>query len=69
MESSENSIDVAIRRIRLFFPLPGEEHIAVALIEFWGSRAGSRIADLKPDMSMGEILDLVRKTLALSLCL
>ncbi len=60
MESPETPTDIAIKRIRLFFPLPGEEHIAVALTEFVGSRAGSRILDLKPDMTMGEVLDLAK---------
>ncbi len=42
----------------MFFPVAGEERIAVALTEFWASRAGPRIVDLRPDMTMGEILDL-----------
>ncbi len=58
MENIESAAEIAIRRIRLFFPLPGEEHIAVALTKFWGSRAGSRIVELKPEMTMGEVLDL-----------
>jgi hypothetical protein len=60
MENIESATKIAIRRIRLFFPLPSEEQIAVALTEFWGSRAGSRIVELKPDMTMGEILDLAK---------
>ena len=60
MENIESKTDIAIRRIRLFFPLPGEEHIAVALTQFWGKRAGSRIVELKPDMTMGEVLDLAK---------
>jgi hypothetical protein len=60
METPETPTDIAIKRIRLFFPLPGEEHIAVALTEFWGSRAGSRIVDLKPEMTMREVLDLAK---------
>lgn len=58
MESPESLTDIAIKRIRLFFPLPDEEHIAVALTEFLASRAGSKIVDLKPDMTMSEVLDL-----------
>ena len=60
MESPETPTDIAIKRMRLFFPLPGEEHIAVALTGFWGARAGSRILDLKPEMTMGEVLDLAK---------
>jgi hypothetical protein len=60
MENSESPTGAAIRRIRLLFPLPGEEHIAVALTELWGSRAGLRIMDLSPDMSMSEVLDLAQ---------
>ena len=60
MESAETPTDIAVKRIRLFFPLPGEERIAVALTEFWGARAGFRIVDLKPDMKMGEVLDLAK---------
>jgi len=60
MESPETPTDIAIKRIRLFFPLPGEESIAVALTEFWGSRAGSRIVELRPEMTMGEVLDLAK---------
>ena len=52
--------DFAIERIRLFFPLPEEEQLAVALIGFLGRRAGSAIVDLTPDMTMGEVLDLAR---------
>ena len=60
-ESAEpTASDTAIRRIRLFFPLPGEECIAVPLTEFWASRAGSRMAELKPEMTMGEVLDLAK---------
>ena len=58
MENIESPKEIAIRRIRLFFPLPGEEHIAVALTAFWAPRAGPRIVDLKPDMTMGEVLDM-----------
>ena len=54
------STDMAIERIRLFFPLPAEEDIAVALTGFWGSRAGARIVDLRPEMTMGEVLDLTK---------
>jgi len=60
LENTESATEIAIRRIRLFFPLPGEERIAVALTKFWGSRAGSRIVELNPDMTMGEVLDLAR---------
>ena len=60
MEKPESATDIAVKRIRLFFPVPGEEHIAVALTEFCGSRAGSRILDLKADMTMGELLDLAQ---------
>ncbi len=60
MEETESPTDIAIKRMRLFFPLPAEEHIAMALTEFWGSRAGSRILELKPDMPMGEVLDLAK---------
>lgn len=49
-----------IEKIRLFFPLPCEERIAVALTKFWESRAGPRIADLSPDMTLGEVLDLAQ---------
>ncbi len=58
MENTEPPIDIAVNRIRLFFPLPSEEQIAVALTEFWGARAGRRIVELQPDMTMGEVLDL-----------
>ncbi len=50
--------DAAVDRIRLFFPIPEEERVAVALTTFFGPRAGSRIRDLLPDMTMGEVLDL-----------
>jgi len=52
--------EIAIERIRLFFPLPEEEQVAVALVAFLGHRAGSAIADLTPDMARGEVLDLAR---------
>lgn len=52
--------DIAMERIRLFFPLPDEERIALALTSFLGPRAGARIVDLRPDMRMGEVLDLAR---------
>ena len=51
MENTESPTDIAVKRIRLFFPLQGAEHIAVA---------GPRILDLKPDMTMGEVLDLAK---------
>src|SRR5690348_9919003 len=60
MQNTESPTDIAIKRIRLLFPIPGEEHIALALTEFLGSRAGPRILDLKPDISMGEVLDLAK---------
>jgi hypothetical protein len=60
MENTDSPTRIAMKRIRLFFPLPAEEQIAVALTEFWGSRAGPRIVDLKPDITMGEVLDLAR---------
>jgi hypothetical protein len=60
MENPESPTDIAIERIRLFFPLPDEEHIAVALTRFWGSHAGPRITDLAPAMTMGEVLDLAQ---------
>ncbi len=60
MENGGSATDSAIRRIRLFFPVPGEEQIAVALTKFWASRAGSSILELKPDMTMGEVLDLAK---------
>ncbi len=50
--------DAAIERIRLFFPIPEEERVAVALTAFFGRRAGSRIRDLRPDLTMGDVLDL-----------
>jgi hypothetical protein len=34
MENPESPTDVAVKRIRLFFPVPDEERIAVALTEF-----------------------------------
>jgi hypothetical protein len=49
--------------MRLFFPLPAEEELAVALTGFLGHRAGSRLAELTPDMTMGEVLDLARDRL------
>jgi hypothetical protein len=49
-----------VERMRLFFPLPGEERIAVALTSFLGPRAGSGIVNLRPDMAMGEVLDLAQ---------
>jgi hypothetical protein len=44
----------------LFFPLAGEEELAVALTSFLGAKAGPRIVDLRPDMTMGEVLDLAQ---------
>ena len=35
----------------------------MALTGFWGSRAGTRIVDLRPEMTMGEVLDLARDRL------
>ena len=60
MENAESPTDIAVKRIRLLVPLPGEEQIAVALTEFWGSRAGLRIMELKPELTMGEVLDLAK---------
>ena len=64
VENIESPVECAVRRMRLFFPLPGEEHIAVALTRFWGSRAGHRIVELQPDLTMGEVLDLAEDPLA-----
>jgi hypothetical protein len=50
--------DVAVKRMHLFFPLPEEERLAVALTSFLGARAGARILELSPEMVMGEVLDL-----------
>ena len=52
--------DIAIECMRLFFPLPQEERVAVALTSFLGPRAGPRIVDLRPEMTIGEVLDLGR---------
>ena len=60
MQNSESATNAAKKRIRLFFPLPGEERLAVALTEFWGAHAGPRINELRPEMTMGEILDLAQ---------
>ena len=60
MDDHESPTDIAVKRIRLFFPLPNEERIAVSLTEFWASRAGPGIVDLRPDMIMGEALDLAK---------
>jgi hypothetical protein len=51
---------IATERIRLFFPLPEEEQVAVALMGFLGPRAGAGISELTPDMTMGEVMDLSR---------
>jgi len=58
MTSSKSPIDVALDLIRLSFPLPEEERMAVALTVFLRTRAGNRIEELKPDMPMAQILDL-----------
>ena len=60
VENIESPIENAIRRIRLFFPLPAEESIAEALTKFLGSRAGPSMSELQPDMTMGEVLDLAK---------
>ncbi len=50
--------DVALDLIRLYFPLPEEEQIAVALTRFLGTRADNRITELTPDIPMHEVLEL-----------
>ena len=60
MKATKSPTDIAIERIRLFFPLPSEEQIAVALTAFWAAHAGHRIVDLRPDMTLGEVLDLAQ---------
>jgi hypothetical protein len=51
---------MAIDRIRLFFPLPDEEQIAVKLTTLFARHAGPPIVEIIPDMTMGEVLDLAQ---------
>ena len=58
MTHPKSPTDIALNLIRLSFPLPEEEQIAVALTTFLGTRADNRITELRPDMRMREVLDL-----------
>ena len=49
-----------IEFVRLLFPLPQEEEIAVALTRFLAVHAGSQIDGLRPEMTMEEVLQLGR---------
>jgi len=60
MADTKSPSEIAIARIRLFFPLPHEERVAVALASFLAVRAGPPIVELVPDMTMGEVLDLAK---------
>jgi hypothetical protein len=60
MKDASSPTEAAVDCIRLFFPLAGEEELAAALTRFFGAKAGPRIVDLRPDMTMGEVLDLAQ---------
>jgi hypothetical protein len=63
MADPKSPTEMAIERIRLFFPLPDEEQIAVALTALFARHAGPPITEIKPDMTMGEVLDLAQDRL------
>jgi hypothetical protein len=56
----DKNIDLVIHQVRLWFPLPEEEQIAVALMQFLVMRIGDQVLDLRPDSIMGEVLDLAK---------
>ena len=58
MKQSRSPTEIAIDFIRLCFPSPGEEQMAVALTRFLGTRADTRIVDLRPDTLMSDVLDM-----------
>jgi hypothetical protein len=60
MPDPKSPTDLATDRIRLFFAVPNEERIAVALTRFFAARTGPAVMDLRPEMTMGEVLELAR---------
>ena len=60
MADPKSPTEVALERVRLFFPLPDEEQVAVALTTLFGRHAGPPIIEIRPNMTMGEVLDLAQ---------
>ena len=60
MSKPKSPTDLALDMVRLWFPLPQEEQIAVALMQFLATRTGNQMMDLRPETTMGEVLDLAK---------
>jgi hypothetical protein len=58
LQNDSGSSEVAINLVRLCFASGREAEIALALTQYLGSREGSQIGELRPDIIMDDALDM-----------